>query len=82
MATIGRSAAVVALGRVQLLRDFAWVFWLFVHLMQPRRLSEQARRLVDWAWQYLFYRPASTLILEDDDAHAGRLPAYFAGQRT
>jgi NADH dehydrogenase len=69
MATIGRSAAVVALGRIQLRGFLAWLFWLFVHLMQLIGFRNKLVVLVDWAWQYLFYRPASTLILEVDDAH-------------
>jgi NADH dehydrogenase len=72
MATIGRSSAVVALGRVQLTGFFAWLFWLFVHLMQLVGFRNKLVVLVDWAWQYLFYRPASTLILEDDEPSAGR----------
>jgi NADH dehydrogenase len=66
MATIGRSAAVVALGRIQLRGFLAWLFWLVVHLMQLVGFRNKLVVLVDWAWQYLFYRPASTLILEDD----------------
>jgi NADH:quinone reductase (non-electrogenic) len=67
MATIGRSAAVVALGRVELRGFLAWLFWLFVHLVQLIGFRNKLVVLVDWAWQYLFYRPASTLILEDDE---------------
>jgi NADH dehydrogenase len=70
MATIGRSAAVVALGRVQLRGFVAWLFWLFVHLMQLVGFRNKLVVLVDWAWQYFFYRPASTLILEGDDTRA------------
>jgi NADH dehydrogenase len=66
MATIGRSAAVVALGRFQFRGFLAWLVWLFVHLMQLVGFRNKLVVLVDWAWQYLFYRPASTLILEDD----------------
>jgi NADH dehydrogenase len=64
MATIGRSAAVVSLGRIELTGVLAWLFWLFVHLMQLVGFRNKLVVLVDWAWQYLFYRPASTLILE------------------
>jgi NADH dehydrogenase len=70
MATIGRSAAVVALGRVELTGFLAWLFWLFVHLMQLVGFRNKLVVLVDWAWQYLFYRPASTLILEVDEVPA------------
>jgi len=76
MATIGRSAAVVALGRFQFRGLFAWLVWLFVHLMQLVGFRNKLVVLVDWAWQYLFYRPASALILEDDKpGPRGRTPS-------
>src|SRR6185436_3648406 len=64
MATIGRSAAVVALGRFQFHGLIAWLVWLFVHLMQLVGFRNRLVVLLDWAWQYLFYRPASALILD------------------
>ena len=67
MATIGRSAAVAELGRFQFRGVLAWLVWLFVHLVQLIGFRNRLVVLVDWAWQYLFYRPASTLILEDDE---------------
>jgi NADH:quinone reductase (non-electrogenic) len=69
MATIGRSAAVVALGRLRLTGFPAWVVWLFVHLMQLVGFRNKLVVFVDWAWQYLFYTPASPLILEGDALH-------------
>ena len=68
MATIGRSAAVVAIGRLRFHGFFAWLVWLFVHLMQLVGFRSKLVVLVDWAWQYLFYRPASALILDVSDA--------------
>lgn len=67
MATIGRSAAVAVLGRFQFRGFVAWLVWLFVHLMQLVGFRNKIVVLVDWAWQYLFYRPASALILERDE---------------
>ena len=67
MATIGRSAAVAVLGRFQFRGLLAWLVWLFVHLMQLIGFRNKLVVLVDWAWQYLFYRPASALILEGDE---------------
>jgi NADH dehydrogenase len=64
MATIGRSAAVAALGRFEFRGLLAWLVWLFVHLMQLIGFRNRLVVLLDWAWQYLFYRPASALILE------------------
>ena len=64
MATIGRSAAVCALGPVKLTGFPAGLMWLFVHLMQLVGFRNKVVVFVDWAWQYIFYRPASPLILE------------------
>jgi NADH dehydrogenase len=65
MATIGRSAAVVAIGRVRLTGLVAWLFWLVVHLVQLVGFRSKLVVLVDWAWQYVFYRPASALITDE-----------------
>lgn len=64
MATIGRSAAVAVLGGFKFRGLAAWLIWLFVHLMQLIGFRNKLVVLVDWAWQYLFYRPASALILD------------------
>ena len=66
MATIGRSAAVAVLGSFQFRGFIAWLIWLFVHLMQLVGFRNRVVVLLDWAWQYLFYRPASPLIVEDE----------------
>jgi NADH dehydrogenase len=66
LATIGRSAAVASLGRFRFTGFAAWLVWLFVHLMQLVGFRNKLVVLVDWAFQYLFYRPASALILSDD----------------
>jgi NADH dehydrogenase len=65
MATIGRSAAVAVLGPFKFRGFLAWMVWLFVHLMQLVGFRNKVVVLVDWAWQYLFYRAASALILEE-----------------
>ena len=67
---IGRAAAVADLGWIRFTGFLAWLFWLFVHLMQLVGFRNKLVVLVDWAWQYLFYRPASTLILEGDEPRA------------
>jgi NADH:quinone reductase (non-electrogenic) len=64
LATIGRSEAVCAIGRVRLTGFLAWLVWLFVHLMQLVGFRNKIVVFVDWAWSYLFWRPASPLILE------------------
>ena len=67
MATIGRSAAVCDVGGFQFRGFLAWLVWLFVHLMQLVGFRNRLVVLLDWAWQYLFYRPASALILDQGE---------------
>jgi len=64
MATIGRSAAVCAIAGFEFTGFFAWLVWLFVHLMKLVGFRNKIVVFVDWAWQYVFYRPASPLIVE------------------
>ena len=71
MATIGRSAAVCAIHGLKLTGLAAWIFWLFVHLMQLVGFRNKIVVFVNWAWQYVFYTPASPIILEADE---GALP--------
>lgn len=55
MATIGRNAAVVNMGKIKLDGFWAWVIWLFVHIL---RLVDFRNRFVvftKWVWEYLFY---------------------------
>jgi NADH dehydrogenase len=66
MATIGRSAAVAAIAGLEFRGLLAWLVWLFVHLVQLIGFRSRIVVLVDWAWQYLFYRPASALLLDLD----------------
>ena len=69
MATIGRKAAVVAIHGLKLTGFPAWLFWLFVHLMQLVGFRNRVVVFVDWAFQYVFYRPASPIILSiEEDA--------------
>jgi len=65
MATIGRSAAVAVLGGLKFRGFAAWLIWLFVHLMQLVGFRNKLVVLVDWAWQYVFYQPASALIVRE-----------------
>ena len=64
MATIGRSAAVAFIHGFKFRGFLAWLVWLFVHLMQLIGFRNKLVVLLDWAWQYLFYRPASPLIVD------------------
>lgn len=52
MATIGRNAAVVDLGRVRLSGRLGWFIWLFVHLMSLVEFENRFLVLTQWAWNY------------------------------
>ena len=67
MATIGRKAAVCAIHGLKLTGFAAWLTWLFVHLMQLVGFRNRVVVFVDWAFQYVFYRPASPIILSIEE---------------
>ncbi len=52
MATVGRKAAIVEMGRLKTAGFFAWLIWLFVHLMQLVGFENRLLVLSQWAWSY------------------------------
>jgi NADH dehydrogenase len=62
MATIGRSRAVVELGKVRLSGFAAWMFWLLVHIYYLIDFRSRLLVLIDWAWAYIAYERGARLI--------------------
>jgi NADH dehydrogenase len=62
MATIGRAAAVVDLGWVRFSGFFAWLIWLFVHLMYLIQFGNRVLVLMQWAGNYLTRNRSARLI--------------------
>lgn len=62
MATIGRSAAIVDTGWLKFTGYFAWLFWLFVHLMYIVEFENRALVLLQWAWNYVTRNRSARLI--------------------
>jgi NADH:ubiquinone reductase (H+-translocating) len=62
MATIGRHAAVVDLYWFQFSGWFAWVTWLFVHIMYLVQFQNRFLVLSQWTWNYLTRNRAARLI--------------------
>lgn len=62
LATIGRRQAVARLGKFKFRGGFAWLVWLFVHLMQLVGFRNRLLVLINWAWDYLFYDRAVRII--------------------
>ena len=62
MATIGRASAIADFGRLRLSGWFAWLAWLFVHIMNLIGFRNRIVVLVQWAWAYFSYQRAIRLI--------------------
>jgi NADH dehydrogenase len=63
MATIGRAAAVAQIGKRQFCGYFAWLLWLFIHLMLIVQFQNRVLILVQWAWNYVTFNRSNRLIL-------------------
>ena len=62
MATIGRSAAVAQVGNWRFSGFFAWLLWLFVHLMYLVTFANRVLVLFQWAFNYVTFNRTARLI--------------------
>lgn len=67
MATVGRSLAVAHMGRLKFAGFFAWLLWLFVHLMQLVQFENRVLVFFQWAWNYFTRRRTARLITRNSD---------------
>jgi NADH dehydrogenase len=63
MATIGRAKAVLDLKKFHLHGFWAWMGWLFIHLMYLVGFRNKLIVLVNWMWNYIRYDSAIRLII-------------------
>ena len=63
MATIGRNQAVVDLGNLRTQGFFAWLIWMFVHLISLIGFKNKLFVLFSWTWSYLSYDKSNRLII-------------------
>lgn len=75
MAIIGRASAVAHMGRWQFSGFFAWLMWLFVHLMQLVEFENKILVLVQWGWYYFSRNRAARLITGERAIASGRGPS-------
>jgi NADH:ubiquinone reductase (H+-translocating) len=64
LATIGRRAAVVELGRIQLKGFLGWLFWSAVHIYFLIGLRNRFVVAVNWLWNYITFKRGARLITE------------------
>jgi NADH:ubiquinone reductase (H+-translocating) len=63
MATIGKSMAVVDLPFISFHGVFAWLVWLFVHLMAILGVKNKLMVFLTWSWKYLSFDPSLRLLI-------------------
>ena len=66
MATVGRNKAVVDLPFISFKGFFAWVVWMFLHLMLILSVRNKLIIFINWAWAYITKDTALRLILKDN----------------
>ncbi|HLM79886.1 MAG TPA: NAD(P)/FAD-dependent oxidoreductase [Terriglobales bacterium] len=75
LATIGRAAAVAQFGKFELSGYFAWLAWLFVHILFLVGFRNRLLVMIQWAWSYLTYERGACLITGSD-----KLPGWNQSQ--
>jgi len=63
MATIGRNKAVLDVGKISMHGFFAWLAWVFVHLMTLVGFRNRMVVFINWVWNYIAYDSAIRLII-------------------
>ena len=63
MATIGKNKAVVDLPFIKFKGFFAWLTWMFVHLMLILSVKNKLIIFINWAWAYITKDTSLRLIL-------------------
>lgn len=63
MATVGRNKAVVDLPKFHFGGFFAWLVWMFVHLMSIVGFRNRLVILTNWLWNYMTYDRGTRLII-------------------
>ncbi len=63
MATIGRNKAVVDLGKVKFQGFFAWLTWMFIHLVLLMGFRNKIVVFINWLGSYISYNGGTRLII-------------------
>jgi NADH dehydrogenase len=63
LATIGRNKAIADLGKVKFQGFFAWLVWMFVHLISLLGFRNKVVVFINWVGSYLTYNGGTRLII-------------------
>jgi NADH dehydrogenase len=66
MATIGRSRAIVEMGRMKMAGFKAWLLWLVVHIYYLTGFKNRLLVVLQWAWSYVSFRRGARLIVSKE----------------
>jgi NADH:ubiquinone reductase (H+-translocating) len=72
MATVGRNRAVVDLSFWKFGGFFAWLVWMFLHLMLLVGFRNRLVVFIDWMWNYFSYERALRLIVRKYEDFPGQ----------
>ncbi len=64
LATIGRHRAVADFGGVTFAGFFAWLLWIFIHILYLAGFRNRASVLVEWAYAYFTYERGARLLMQ------------------
>lgn len=67
LATIGRKAAVVVMGRMKFSGFLAWLFWLFVHILFLIGFRNRLMVMTDWAWAYITFQRNARIVVGSNE---------------
>lgn len=65
MAVIGRRLAVADIRGLEFRGAFAWLMWLFIHLMYLAEFQNRVLVLVQWGWNYVTRNRSARLITDE-----------------
>lgn len=64
LAVIGRASAVAHLGRFRFSGYFAWLLWLFIHLLYIVEYQNRVLIAIQWGWSFLTRKRSARLITD------------------
>jgi NADH:ubiquinone reductase (H+-translocating) len=80
LATIGRSHAIADFpGNIHISGYFAWLSWLFIHLLFLVGFRNRFLVMVEWAWSYITYNHSARLITDTAEEEEMEKPKQKAG---